>query len=70
MFRNGYSYRTARYRYTEWIGKNQTQFELFDYQRDPRETRNHVEDPAYANIRKQLAREMRQLPGSRKLHGQ
>ena len=38
----GYSYRTVRYRYTEWISKKgiHVATELYDYQTDPNETMN------------------------------
>ncbi|QTD38493.1 sulfatase [Polaribacter batillariae] len=55
----GYSIRTERYRYTEWHDNNYRSYndynsskiagyELYDYQKDPLETKNHVKDPAYA----------------------
>lgn len=44
---NGYSYRTERYRYTEWINKfgKLVATDLFDYETDPHETRNLAADP-------------------------
>ncbi len=51
----GYSYRTSRYRYTQWIQKNfrkgETQgpvvaTELYDYATDPMETRNLADEAA------------------------
>lgn len=53
---SGYSFRSGRYRYTEWREINgPTQKgdgavyarELYDYQTDPLETRNLIDDPAY-----------------------
>lgn len=57
----GYAYRTERFRYIEWINgsNNVTARELYDYQNDPLETRNIVDDPAYAAIGYQLSRSMR-----------
>lgn len=49
----GYSVRTERYRYTEWeFGKRGV--ELYDYEKDPEETTNRADDPAYADVVKQL----------------
>ncbi|MBI9020636.1 MAG: sulfatase [Verrucomicrobia bacterium] len=53
----GYSFRDTRYRYIEWIKKDYragesggevVARELYDYETDPLETRNRVDDPAYA----------------------
>lgn len=63
--RMGYSLRSDRYRYTEWLGngyrtfkaydpKNLEAVELYDYEKDPNETRNLAEDPAYRDIVKAL----------------
>lgn len=63
--RMGYSIRTDRYRYTEWHGKGYRTYksymadnieglELYDYEKDPNETRNLVDDPAYLEVKKQL----------------
>jgi iduronate 2-sulfatase len=63
--RMGYAIRTERYRYTEWHGKNYRSYdnydtseivgiELYDYEKDPLETRNLVKDPSYAAIAIQL----------------
>jgi uncharacterized sulfatase len=43
----GHSVRTARYRYTEW-DHGQKGAQLYDYQTDPQEYHNLVNDPAYA----------------------
>jgi uncharacterized sulfatase len=49
----GYSIRNERYRYTEWDdGKKGTQ--LYDYQTDPTEAKNLAEDPAAADVVKQM----------------
>ncbi len=49
----GYSIRNERYRYTEWDdGKKGAQ--LYDYDRDPQELHNLVDDPAQAPVLKQM----------------
>ncbi len=59
----GYSMRSTRYRYTVWLAtdyradKKQGHImgrELYDYENDPMETRNLIDDPAYAKIQKQV----------------
>lgn len=57
----GYSYRTARYRYTEWINKfgKVVATDLFDYDTDPLETKNLASDPANAALIQQLAASLR-----------
>ncbi len=61
----GYSVRTDRYRYTEWHDNNYRSYdpykdeniagyELYDYEKDPLETRNLIDDAAYAAIVKDL----------------
>ncbi len=56
----GYTIRTKRYRYTEWYkdyrstqprnGKKPTARELYDYEKDPLETHNFVNDPEYKKV--------------------
>lgn len=49
----GYSVRTERWRYSEWDdGKQGT--ELYDYESDPAEKHNLVQDPEYAPVAAQL----------------
>ena len=58
----GYSYRTERYRYTQWVHNKKLKVmaqELFDYEADPLETRNLADDPTYAEICKKLAEQLR-----------
>ena len=60
----GYSFRTDTYRYTVWIDKKKSsEFitsndivaqELYDYSKDPLETRNHFGRPEYKAIQKEL----------------
>jgi arylsulfatase A-like enzyme/GH35 family endo-1,4-beta-xylanase len=57
----GYSFRTNRYRYTEWVnkkGKTKAK-ELFDYEKDPLETKNLADTSGYAEIQKKLAVQIR-----------
>ena len=49
----GYSVRTERYRYTEWDGGKKGA-QLFDYQTDPNEMKNLADDPALADVVRQL----------------
>ncbi|TWU54753.1 Arylsulfatase [Rubripirellula tenax] len=53
----GYSYRTKRYRYTLWLNKNGNVVasELYDYQTDPLETRNLINDVNYEQVQRQLS---------------
>ena len=52
----GYSFRDKRYRYIEWVPRKKPHTgkvvdeELYDYEKDPLETKSLVEDPAYAEI--------------------
>jgi len=61
----GYSIRTKRYRYTEWLGDDYTTSmpydkkyivarELYDYEKDYLETENLIDKPAYRNDQKEL----------------
>jgi arylsulfatase A-like enzyme len=65
----GYSLRTRNHRYTIWMDKDwistmpykeefQIGIELYDYKKDPLETRNLAEDPDYANVAKSLRDQM------------
>jgi len=51
----GDAVRTERFRYMEFV-KGEMSAALFDLENDPWETRNVVDDPAYAEIRAELAR--------------
>lgn len=74
----GYSLRTTRYRYTEWVGNDfratkpfkesdVTDFELYDYEKDPDETQNWVNNPKYATIKKDLANKLHEFYKTQKL---
>ncbi|RMG32598.1 MAG: DUF4976 domain-containing protein [Planctomycetota bacterium] len=56
----GYTIRTPRYRYTEWGPEGRLGAELYDRSTDPEELRNRADDPQLAEVRKQLARRLRQ----------
>jgi len=69
---HGYSYRTERYRYIEWINKagKTVASDLFDYETDPMETKSLVSDPAQAELVVELAKKMRdEAIGSERLLG-
>jgi hypothetical protein len=44
----GYSIRTNRYRFTEWVNGSTRTHELYDHSVDPDETRNVASQPEYA----------------------
>jgi hypothetical protein len=55
----GYSMRTKRYRFTSWrAGAQELATELYDYEADPPATRNLAGDPAYAEVRRSLERDL------------
>ena len=58
----GYSFRSQRYRYTEWVNKfgKIAATELYDYETDPMETKNFSQDNQYAEIVQKMARQMRE----------
>jgi len=62
----GYAYRTERYRYIEWVNKfnKVVAKDLYDYKKDPLETKNVVHVPEYAEVVRKLARELRADPSS------
>lgn len=54
----GYSVRTGRYRYIEWIDQKSAQLvgrDLFDFKTDPEGRSNHADDPAAASVVKELS---------------
>jgi iduronate 2-sulfatase len=61
--RMGYSIRTDRYRYTQWIDRGTREAketELYDHRRDPGETANVANDPAHADIVEQLSAKLQE----------
>jgi len=60
----GYSFRTDKYRYTVWLNgkksvdnvtdKDIMAQELYDYENDPLETVNHIDEKKYTNIQNEL----------------
>jgi iduronate 2-sulfatase len=52
---NGYTLRTARYRYTNWVDEPSNQFELYDRLNDPAEMVNLAQDENYADVRAKLS---------------
>ena len=67
--KGGVSYRTEKWRYTEWdgsigkgkgkgTGKKEKEFELYDLENDAGEFTNVAQDPAYREIREKLAVEL------------
>ena len=68
--RMGYSLRTERYRYTEWHNNGYKSYnpynseniearELYDYEKDPLETRNLVNDANYKSVVEQLNKKLK-----------
>ena len=54
----GYSMKTDRYRYTEWITRKSgkvVERELYDHRNDPAETVNLAQQPSFAELAKQLS---------------
>ncbi|HEX7366563.1 MAG TPA: sulfatase, partial [Pelobium sp.] len=64
----GYALRTKQYRLVEWVKDFKTSqkfktssvsdMELYDYQKDPLETRNLINDPGYQKVREELTSKM------------
>ncbi|HEV8147869.1 MAG TPA: sulfatase-like hydrolase/transferase, partial [Bryobacteraceae bacterium] len=57
---NGYSLRTERYRYSFWNEGAEGE-ELYDYQADPRELRNLVNDAASAGLKQKLRTSLQEI---------
>lgn len=57
----GYSFRTQRFRYTQWVNKDSeiVAKELYDYEVDPNETINVANLPSYLEIQSTLAHQLR-----------
>ncbi len=67
----GYAYRSKRYRYIEWVQKDfyagetagpVVARELYDYEKDPMEKRNRIDDPSYAPVVEQMQKSARARP--------
>lgn len=58
QYANGYSLRTARYRYTEWGADGVEGSELYDHETDPAEMTNLAGHPAQSDLIEQLADEL------------
>lgn len=63
----GHAVRTANYRLVSWregwgLSGKEIAVELYDYLKDPYETRNVAADPAYSGIRKDLEKLLREGP--------
>lgn len=66
-YENGYSIRTARYRYTAWGENGQLGAELYDHQTDPQELKNLAGLADYQSIESELAEELKQRVSSGKV---
>jgi iduronate 2-sulfatase len=57
----GYSMRTGRYRFTEWLNAEggREDVELYDHERDPNETRNLAGHAAHRELVAELTRTRR-----------
>lgn len=58
----GYSMRTKRFRYTEYHRKGMTEpvgYELYDEVKDPKETVNQADNPAYANVLNEVRKQFK-----------
>ncbi len=60
QYANGYSIRTARYRYTEWGDEGKDGNELYDHQTDAAEMKNLANSPKQAELIKQLSAQLRE----------
>ncbi len=59
--KGGVSYRTEKWRYTEWdapMGKGKKEFELYDLARDPGEFTNVANEDDYRAVKRKLAKEL------------
>ncbi len=61
----GYSLRTERYRYTEWMN-GEAGRELYDHETDPEETMNLADDPTHAQTVARLAGQLRPFAKGRR----
>jgi iduronate 2-sulfatase len=63
----GYAVRNKRYRYISWrlgwgLNKDEVANELYDYEKDPLETKNLVNDSTYSDVVQQMKTELRNGP--------
>jgi len=58
QYANGYSLRTARYRYTEWGEEGADGIELYDHQYDSDEMMNLASQPKHTELLSQLAQQL------------
>lgn len=56
--KQGYSIRSQRWRYTEWM-EGDAGLELYDHNNDPEEKVNLAQKPEYASVIKELSKELR-----------
>jgi uncharacterized sulfatase len=54
----GFSLRTKRFRYTEWLGPKGGGIELYDHDNDPEEITNLAKDPKFADVRAKLKKQL------------
>lgn len=59
QYANGYSLRTARYRYTEWGEEGKEGAEFYDHDSDPEEMVNLAGRPEHAQLIKELSQRLR-----------
>lgn len=55
-----YGIRTERYKLIRYYGEI-NEWELYDLEKDPREMRSVYDDPAYAKVRAQLHKQLKDL---------
>ncbi len=58
QYANGYSLRTARYRYTEWGERGADGVELYDHEYDSAEMFNLANQPKHADLKRRLAHQL------------
>lgn len=76
QYANGYSIRTAKFRFTSWGDDGADGVELYDHLKDPEEMHNVADDPAYADDIQRLATMLGKRvqaantlpPGNRRIH--
>lgn len=63
----GYAYLTKQFRYIEWISQtNKVVYtDLYDYKKDPLETKNVAKNPEYAEVMKELSQKLHADPSAK-----